>query len=125
MISIVVVYNNEKTLNRILLESLKDQKAEHELILIDNTQKKYKSAAEALNFGGKKAKGKYIMFTHQDIELEDNSWLENVEALLNKLNHLGIAGVAGMSEEGRNFEERKRGYLSDCGHLSGNPGTFN
>jgi len=95
------------------------------LILIDNTQKKYKSAAEALNFGGKKAKGKYIMFIHQDIELEDNSWLENVEALLNKLNHLGIAGVAGMSEEGRNFEERKRGCLSDCGHLSGNPGTFN
>ena len=119
MISVVVVYNNERTLNEILSKSLKNQTAKFELITLDNTRGQFKSAAEALNFGGRKAMGKYIMFVHQDIELDNDSWLENVEKLLDDINDLGIAGVAGMSEKGRNDAERRRGCISDCGNIWG------
>lgn len=121
MISIVVVYNNERALNEILLKSLKNQTVKFELIAIDNTKGQFKSAAEALNYGGNKANGEYIMFVHQDVELDSDSWLEKVEKLLNDIQNLGIAGAAGMSEKGKNFTERKRGYISDCGRIWGKP----
>ena len=95
MISIVCVYNNRKILENYLLKSLKNQTVDYELITLDNTQGKYKSAAEALNYGGKKANGKYIMFVHQDVDLSSNSLLEEVEKMLDSIQNLGIAGVAG------------------------------
>jgi len=98
MISIVCVYNNEKIINEYLLKSLKNQTVNFELIALDNTKGKYQSAAEALNYGGTKAKGDYIMFVHQDVDLSSNSWLKEVEKVLETLPNLGIAGVAGMSE---------------------------
>ena len=94
MISIVCVYNNENVLKNGLLRSLENQTQTHELFLMDNTQGKYNSAAEALNWGGL-AKGKYIVFVHQDVVLDSNSWLENTEKLLDSIPNLGIAGVAG------------------------------
>lgn len=115
MISIVVVYSNERLLNEILLSSLRSPTTEFELIPIDNTKGQFKSAAEALNYGGGEAKGKYIMFVHQDVELDSNLWLENAEQILDAIPDLGIAGVAGMSEKGRTNKERGRGYISDCG----------
>ena len=94
MLSIVVVYNDERVLNRILLESLKNQTAEFEFIPVDNTRQRFQSAAQALNFGGKQANGRYIMFAHQDVDLSSNSWLEEVEKALDGISGLGIAGVA-------------------------------
>jgi len=117
MISIVCVYNNEKILKRCLLDSLKKQSAKYELILLDNTNGKWKSAASALNNGGRIAKGDYIMFVHQDIDLPSPDWLEKVEEIISKISDLGIAGVAGMSEKGKNNEERGRGYISDSGEI--------
>ena len=108
MISVVCVYNNPEILNDYLLKSLKDQIAEKELIKIDNTEGKFSSAAEALNYAGKKAKGEYIMFVHQDVDLSSNSWLEDAEEILNTIPDLGIAGVAGVSEEGRTHKDKKR-----------------
>lgn len=99
MISIVCVYNNGKILNDYLLKSLKNQTVNYELITVDNTKGKFKSAAEALNHGGRRAKGKYIMFVHQDVDLSPNSWLEEVEKMLDELPNLGIAGVAGKKDE--------------------------
>ena len=99
MISVVCVYNNRKILEKFLLEGLKGQSTEYELILMDNTEGKFKSAAEALNRGGEKAKGKYIMFVHQDINLISKTWLEDTEKTLNSLNNVGIAGVAGPIED--------------------------
>ena len=95
MISIVCVYNDKEILDNFLLKSLKNQSAEYELILMDNTTGKFKSAAEALNKGGNKAKGEYIMFVHQDIDLESDGCLKNIENISNRLNNLGIAGAAG------------------------------
>ena len=108
MFSIVCVYNNDKILKNNLLKGLENQTVEFELIPVDNTRNRFKSAAEALNYGGVKAKGKYIMFVHQDVELPSNSWLGNVEKMLEEVSDLGIAGVAGMSEKGGNYKERRK-----------------
>ncbi|MEL7669174.1 glycosyltransferase [Methanobacterium sp.] len=93
------MYNNEEILNDYLLKSLNSQTTNYELILIDNTQKKFKSAAEAFNQEGKKAKGKYIIFTHQDVDLCSNTFLNDLELILDPISNLGIAGVAGKSKE--------------------------
>ena len=53
MLSIICVYNNRDILEKYLLNSLKVQSIEYELILIDNTSGKFNSAAKALNYGGK------------------------------------------------------------------------
>ena len=47
MASIVVVYNDKRALNEILLPSVKNQTAKCEFIPIDNTKGQFKSAAEA------------------------------------------------------------------------------
>jgi GT2 family glycosyltransferase len=117
MISVVCVYNNERSLKEILLRSLKNQTSKYELILVDNINGQFKSAAEALNYGGKQANGKYIMFVHQDVELDSDLWLENAERILDSIPKLGVAGVAGMSEEGKDNRERERGCVSDCGEI--------
>lgn len=93
------MYNNEEILNNYLLKSLNSQTTNYELILIDNTQKKFKSAAEAFNQEGKKAKGKYIIFAHQDIDLSSNVFLKDLEITLDSISNLGIAGVAGKSKD--------------------------
>jgi len=117
----VCVYNNEIFLKASLLKSLKSQTSKHELILIDNTQGQFKSASEALNYGGGKANGKYIMFSHQDIDLGSSLWLEKAEQTLDCIPELGIAGIAGISEEGNNYAEKRKGYISDSGTIWGKP----
>jgi len=95
MISIVTCFNDRDILDNFLLKSLHNQTSEFELIALDNTKNIFKSASSALNFGGKKAKGKYIMYVHQDVDLHSNKWLEEVEKCLDDFPNLGIAGVAG------------------------------
>jgi len=111
MISVVCVYNNEKIFNSYLLKSLKNQSVEFELIGIDNTSNEFKSAAAALNYGGRKAKNKYIMFAHQDVSFLPNSWLEDTEKLLDSIGSFGIAGVVGMSEIGGSNPKRGRNVI--------------
>lgn len=101
MISVVCVYNSKSILENYLIRSLKNQTVDYETIFINNTKGRFKSAAEALNYGGKRAKGKYIMFVHQDVTLCSNTWLENAERLLDSLQNLGIAGVSGKKENGK------------------------
>jgi hypothetical protein len=96
MISIICVYNNRNIFKTHFLKSLDNQAVEFELIGLDNTKYQYRSAAEALNYGGGIAKGKYIMFAHQDISLLTEDWLYKAECLLDKIPKIGIAGVAGI-----------------------------
>jgi len=109
MISVGCVYNNKKVLNDHLLKSLENQSAVHELILIENIHGQFKSASEALNYAGKKSKGDYLMFVHQDVMLTSDSWLEDVEGILDGLLNLGIAGVAGNSD-------RNNGVITNIKH---------
>ena len=95
MLSIICVYNDRDILEKCLLNSLKVQSIEYELILIDNTSGKFDSAANALNFGGKKSGEKFLMFIHQDFKFNSTTWLEEIENNLNDLDNFGVAGVAG------------------------------
>ncbi|MFA4983516.1 MAG: glycosyltransferase, partial [Candidatus Micrarchaeia archaeon] len=99
MITVVCVYNDKKTMSDCLLRGLKAQAAKHELIALDNTKGRFKSAAEALNYGGNKARGKYVMFVHQDVSLPSPNMLGEIEKTLDGLPNLGIAGAAGISGE--------------------------
>ena len=116
MISIICVYDDENVLRANLLNSLKNQSAEYELILVDNTRGLFKSLPKALNYGGSKAKGEYLMFVHQDIELIGNNWLKKAEKILTSINDLGIAGVAGMD-----FNGNPIGFIIDRGKFWGSP----
>lgn len=95
MISIISVYNHEDLLKKYLLNSLRSQKIDYELILVDNTNEKFTSASEALNYGANKAKGDYLMFAHQDYELGSDEWLYEAGKILDNLENVGIVGVAG------------------------------
>ncbi len=70
----------------------------YELIALDNSDRLFRSASIALNYGGSKAKGRYLLFAHQDIVLSDERFLEKAERLLDSLPEVGIAGVAGVNE---------------------------
>jgi hypothetical protein len=100
MISIICVYNDRELLEEYLLKSLHSQSADYELILLDNREGKYKSAPEALNSGGQKAQGDYLIFVHQDIDLKSDTWLVDAEKILNNLDNWGVAGVAGVPLDG-------------------------
>lgn len=99
VISIICVYDNEKILKDYLIKHLESQNEKYELILLDNTSKKFHSAAKALNYGGNKAKNEYLMFIHQDFGLTDDAWLKEAENFIINLENMGIAGIAGISEE--------------------------
>ncbi|NLJ39338.1 MAG: family 2 glycosyl transferase [Candidatus Atribacteria bacterium] len=100
MISVICVFNDRDVLEKYLLKSLNTQSVEFELILLDNVNGKFKSAPEALNYGGNKANGDNLMFIHQDVDLKSDTWLEDVEKEIEKLENCGIAGVAGVPENG-------------------------
>ncbi len=55
------------------------------------------------------------MFVHQDVDLSKNTWLEEVEKVLDELPNLGIAGVAGKSKN-------KDGVITNIKH--DNPPKF-
>lgn len=97
MISIISVYNKLNILEEMLLNSLNEQTVEYELILLDNTNNKYDSAAVALNEGIKKATGEIIVIVHQDVEFKSLQ----LDKMIEHLNELGdnvIVGVAGRKD---------------------------
>lgn len=98
MMSIITVYNNRSVLEANLLKSLEQQTNEYELVLIDNCDGKYKSAAQALNYGAKKATGDYLIFVHQDVDLNYPDCLKDIEGIVENLEDIGVAGVAGYTE---------------------------
>jgi len=109
MISVVCVYNDPDLLENHLLSSLKNQASDYQLILVDNTNNQYQSAADALKYGGKQATGTYIMFIHQDVELKTPGWLKEAEETLNALEKVGVGGVVGT--RGRlNFSNMTQGH---------------
>lgn len=116
-ISVICVYNNKNILEKCLLKTLAEQKKDFELILIDNTKNKFKCAADALNYGGKNAKGDLLLFIHQDVKLFKN----NINDILNyckELKNFGIAGIAGTDLD--------NGYMKSCGlhNIPPEPMTF-
>lgn len=111
MISVVCVYNDERVLENWLLKSLKAQTTAYEFIPVNNNEKHFKSAAQALNYGGKKATGKYIMFVHQDMDLLSPAFLGEAEKMLDVLPDAGVAGIIGMSPNGADHKSRFRNVI--------------
>lgn len=97
MISIISVYNNYNTLKEMLLKSLEKQTIDFELILLDNSNNRYSSAAKALNEGIKKAKGEIIVIVHQDVEFKKQQ-LDKMIKYLEKLGDNVIVGAAGRKD---------------------------
>ncbi|MCW4003154.1 MAG: glycosyltransferase [Candidatus Bathyarchaeota archaeon] len=116
-ISIVICFNNHEILRENLIKSLEQQhNINFELIAVDNTEKKFSSIPSALNYGGHKATGDYIMFVHQDIFLCGENWLNTAFSLLSALPALGAAGVAGLDSTGM-----ETGFILDRGRYWGRP----
>lgn len=109
MLSIICVYNNRDILEKSLLNSLKVQINDYELILIDNTSKKFASAAKALNFGASKSKNEYLLFIHQDFKFDSITWLKDIEEEVKNLDKFGVAGVAGKFDK-KLISNIKEGY---------------
>jgi hypothetical protein len=111
MISIICIYSDKTIVDKYLSASLVKQDAKYQLVLVDNTEGKFKSAAAAFNYGAAGAAGKYIMFVHQDVDFCSGSWLSDAEKTLDSIGTLGVAGVAGMSETGRSLQDRGRNII--------------
>lgn len=99
MISIICVFNNRQILESCLLKSLSREKDEYDLVLVDNTEKAFSSAAAALNYGAEKAKGDYLAFVHQDVVFGEQFSLMHLQTQLDALPSGSIAGAAGRANE--------------------------
>lgn len=99
MVSIICVYNNTQILNKFLTPSLEKQTVHPEIILIDNRNNRFTSAASALNYGAQQATGKYLIFAHQDINLTNPNWIKETVKQIEQLDNPGIIGVAGKTND--------------------------
>lgn len=93
--SVVCVYNDEKILEEYLLKGLRKQECPHETILIDNRDSKFSSAASAFNSVLREAKGRYVIFSHQDLYLGRPDSLSQMEKMLDGWGDHVVAGIAG------------------------------
>lgn len=96
-VSVICPCNNMAKLEKYLLPSLEKQSVPHELLLIDNTEGVYPSAAPILNQTAQKARYGHLMFVHQDVSLDSENWLADALAELASLQKYCVAGVAGIN----------------------------
>lgn len=115
-ISIVTCFNNPQVLEANLLKSLSNQNEPFELILVDNVAKQFKSLPQALNQGAKQSSGEFVMFVHQDVYLQGKNWLSAAIRYLESLSTVGVAGISGVSSNGKFV-----GFLLDRGRYWGQP----
>jgi hypothetical protein len=93
--TIISVYNRRDILEKYLLPSVCRQDMSAELRLVDNSAGRFRSAAEALNYGASGASGEYLLFVHQDVEFLDSTFLSEAKRHVATLPHCGLAGLVG------------------------------
>lgn len=93
-VTIICCYNNEEQLKE-FSESLDNQTEACDRIFINNIGNKFKSCSSALNYALKQVKTEYVIFSHQDIILNENNMLEKFVDYLESTNQDDIVGVAG------------------------------
>jgi Glycosyltransferase like family len=116
MITVVCVYNCRETLEKTLLAGLKNQGISYDLVLVDNRDSSFRSAAAALNYGAAQAKGHWLLFAHQDVFFISNEWIASVLLMLEHHQPDGWVGVAGCDTDGNN-----QGFMIDTVNLFGSP----
>ena len=99
LISIICVYNRKDQFENQLLKTVKEQRAEIEIISIDNSSNTFSSAAAALNYGAENAKGDVLVFVHQDIAFKEANELSEFATVIEKLEVGTIIGAAGVIEK--------------------------
>ena len=100
LISVICCYNDQEVFDEMLKKSILNQTQEAEIIDIDNRKRNYKSAATALNYGASIAKGDYLIFAHQDIQLFDDRFLERVSKHFKEYGP-SIIGIAGKEQQSK------------------------
>ena len=95
LVSILCIENKKDIYNG-FAESLHTQvDVDYELIHIANENGEYTSACEAYNEAVKRAKGKYLLFCHQDIRFEEPYSLRDILTDIKAIGAFGVAGIAG------------------------------
>lgn len=94
-ISLITVYNNINLLQQMVESASMQENVTIDYVLIDNRTNQFASAAAALNYGAKKAKGEVLVFLHQDIEFLEKSALSDIYrfGVTNQNTIFGAAGV--------------------------------
>lgn len=92
-VSIICCCNNKQKLNEYLLKGYERQNSACEVIVVENENNRFESAAKALNYGASVSKGKVLIFCHQDIEFLSEDCLDNIYEILKEKDI--IIGAAG------------------------------
>lgn len=93
-ITIVCCYNKIDEFNR-LVEDINNQDIKCDIIGLDNRDNKYKSCANAYNIATKDIKTKYVLYSHQDIDLVYKDTISKLVNYIKRINTYDILGVAG------------------------------
>ena len=96
--TVICCYNNEEQYQT-FCRSLEEQDEKVMLIGMDNRGMRYRSCAEALNAGIKKADTKFVIFAHQDILFTQKTNIRRFMDCLEKIEPGDILGVAGARKE--------------------------
>lgn len=98
-LSVICCYNSKDVYENALVASIQKQSLDIELIGLDNTHAIFPSAAHALNTGALQAHGKYLVFIHQDVEIEDPDFFKKLLKTLVE-QPVAVYGVAGADSKG-------------------------
>ena len=113
MISVITCVNDEKIYNKCFERSkLGEQHGISDIVMLDNTGGRYKSAAEALNIGLQTADQDLVVCCHQDVFFPED-WAKKLYINIEKAKKvscgkMGVLGTAGVLNTGE-----KRGYMQD------------
>ena len=102
MISIITCSIKPDVCKRMLDSVSKTIDAEYETVVFDNREKQY-GICKAYNEAAKNAKGDYLCFVHEDIEIRTNGWGKALIEFINETKNCGIVGLAGGHYAPRNF----------------------
>ena len=101
MISVICVFNDKRILDSYLVRSLPAARDNYELVLVDNTEGRFSSAAAAFNYGSYGAKGDYLLFVHQDLTFGSGFSFSRLNDLLCVVPSYSVIGAAGrLNEDG-------------------------
>lgn len=94
-IALITVYNKKSLVDEMIMSAQNQKNVDIEYIMTDNTNKKFPSAAKALNYGFYNSSAEVIVFLHQDIEFLSDNVLEYIYnyAMAHRDVVFGAAGV--------------------------------
>ncbi|MDL2276772.1 glycosyltransferase [Breznakia sp. OttesenSCG-928-G09] len=113
-LSIICVYNKQEQLDEYLLKSYNQQDVECQLVLIDNRNKEFSCAVDAINYGIEQSTSDLILVSHQDIMfLKEDS----LRQIYNECIGLGdvIVGVAGVEYNAASMKQKYSSILHGMG----------